>query len=70
MIESETNGIFVIYIIKIIMVCADDIGLVSDSVVDLQKKLLPLEFFCQKWNIKVNIEKSEIIVEMAGMSKV
>ena len=41
---------------------ADDIVLLSKSAKGLQTLLCRLEDFCNKWNLKVNINKTKIII--------
>ena len=41
---------------------ADDIALIADTSVELQRKLKALESFCQKWGMEVNLAKTKIIV--------
>ena len=41
---------------------ADDIVLLSKSAKGLQTLLCRLEYFCNKWNLKVNINKTQIII--------
>ena len=41
---------------------ADDIVLLSKTTKELQLLLHKLEDFCIKWNLKVNIDKTKIII--------
>ena len=41
---------------------ADDIVLLSESAKGLQKSLDILKTYCDKWNLKVNIGKTKVIV--------
>ena len=41
---------------------ADDIALIADTSVELQRKLKALKSFCQKWGMKVNFAKTKTIV--------
>ena len=45
---------------------ADDLVLFADSIVNLQKKINALEKFCEEWSLKVNIEKSKVMVFRNG----
>ena len=45
---------------------ADDIALIADTSVELQRKLKALESFCQKWGMEVNLAKTKIIVFWNG----
>ena len=44
------------------LLSADDIDLLSDSAKGLQKSLNILKMYCDKWNLKVNIGKTKVIV--------
>ena len=41
---------------------ADDIVLMSQSANDLQTILDNLKLFCDKWNLKVNIQKTKVMI--------
>ena len=41
---------------------ADDIVLLSQTANGLQKLLCRLEDFCTRWNLKVNIDKTKVII--------
>ena len=41
---------------------ADDIVLLSNSAGGLQKMLNSLLQFCQRWNLKVNVAKTKVII--------
>ena len=41
---------------------ADDIVLLSNSKEGLQNSLFNLKEFCDSWNLKINIEKTKIII--------
>ena len=45
---------------------ADDIVLFSESKIGLQKQLNILEKYCDQWSLKVNLEKSKIVVFRNG----
>ena len=49
-----------------LLMYADDIVLLSDSVVDLQKKILCLENYCKKWGLTVNMDKTKVVVFKNG----
>ena len=40
---------------------ADDIILLHDNVLELQKKITPLEKFCDEWSMEVNLTKTQVI---------
>lgn len=50
----------------LLLMYADDIALVSDSVVDLQKKIDCLEHYCKKWGLTVNMDKTKVVVFKNG----
>ena len=58
-IFSEPLGVF-------LLMYADDIALVSDSVADLQKKITCLEQYCKKWGLSVNMDKTKVVVFKNG----
>ena len=41
---------------------ADDIVLLGDTVLELQKKINILKKFCDKWGMEVNLTKTQVIV--------
>ena len=45
---------------------ADDLSILGDTVINLQRKINILAKFCEKWNLKVNPTKSKIIVFRRG----
>lgn len=45
---------------------ADDLVLFSDNVIDMQKKIDALNIFCLNWDLKVNIDKSKMMVFRNG----
>ena len=45
---------------------ADDIVLVADTVLELQRKIRVLEKFCGKWGMEVNLTKTQVIVFRNG----
>ena len=47
---------------KFILLFADDTILMSDSLQELQILLNKLSEYCKKWNIKVNIGKTKVMV--------
>jgi len=65
---SDTQGIDVFSepLGILLLMYADDIALVSDSVVDLQKKINCLESYCKKWGLSVNMDKTKVVVFKNG----
>ena len=45
-----------------LLLYADDIVLVADTVLELQRKIRVLEKFCDKWGMEVNFTKTQVIV--------
>ena len=45
---------------------ADDIALIADTSVELQRKLKALESFCQKWGMVLNLAKTKVILFRNG----
>ena len=45
---------------------ANDAGILSDSIEELQSSLNYLEMLCIKWNLTVNIDKTKIVVFRKG----
>lgn len=62
------NGIFIHEDFHNVMLLlfADDLALIADTPVDLQRRLNCLENYCEKWNMTVNMDKSNIIVFKNG----
>ena len=58
------NGIFIHEDFRNIMLLlfADDLALFADTPVDLQRRLNCLDKYCDKWNMSVNMDKSNIVV--------
>ena len=44
----------------------DDIVLVADTVIELQRKIRVLEKFCDNWGMEVNLTKTQVIVFRNG----
>lgn len=66
--QSGGNGIFINENIHNIMLLlfADDLALIADTPIDLQRRLNCLESYCDKWNMTVNMDKSNIVVFQNG----
>ena len=62
------NGIFVNENIdnSISLLYADDIGCVADTVFRLQKQINFVEMFCNKYGMKINLDKTKIVVFRRG----
>ena len=49
-----------------LLMYADDIVLVGDTVLELQRKINILEIFCEKWGMEVNLKKTKVVVFRKG----
>lgn len=58
-VRDEMNDIM-------LLLFADDVTLLDDTVIGLQKKLDMLKCYCDKWNLEVNLDKSCIVVFRNG----
>ena len=57
--QSEFRGILMGNAIEIfLLMYADNIVLLGDTVLELQRKIRVLEQFCKKWGMKVNLTKT------------
>ena len=68
MFEQECQGIYASEMVPNLMSLfyADDIANISDSVGRLQKQLNTLSTYCSLFGMKVNIDKTKIIVSRRG----
>ncbi|XP_067664324.1 uncharacterized protein [Haliotis asinina] len=69
MIESSTlRGLSVgqEFMEILLLLYADDLCLVDDSVIGLQRKIDILDSFCNKWGLQVNLDKTEVMVFRNG----
>lgn len=69
--EMESNGGNGIFIHKdfhdlMLLLFADDLVLIADTCIDLQRRLNCLASYCDKWNMTVNMDKSNIVVFKNG----
>ena len=70
--QSEFRGILMGNAIEIcLLMYADDIVILGDTVLEFQRKIRVLEKFCEKWGMEVNLTKTKVIVFRNGgvMSK-
>ena len=58
MFENKLNIFFKLFAI----LYADDTVLVAESPEELQKTIDSFHFYCKRWNIKMNIDKSKILI--------
>ena len=49
-----------------LLLFADDVGLISDSVIGLQRQFFPLNDFCIERKLNVNIPKTKVVVFKNG----
>ena len=65
--QSEFRGIMMRNAIEIfLLMYADDIVLLGDTVLELQRKIRVLEEFCEKWGMEVNLTKTKVVVFRNG----
>ena len=68
LIESEIRGLqFFPEIIEILLLLfADDVILLSDTIIGLQRQLSILGYFCDDYHIEVNTGKTKVLVFRNG----
>ena len=49
-----------------LLMYADDIVLVGDTILELQRKINMLEIFWEKWGMEVNLKKTKVVVFRNG----
>ena len=65
--KSKYRGITIGNAIEVfLLMYADDIVLVGDTVLELQRKINILEIFCEKWGMEVNLKKTKIVAFRKG----
>ena len=65
--RSEYRGISMGNAIEVFLLLhVDDIVLVVDAVLELQRKERALEKFCNKWGMEVNLKKTQVIALRNG----
>ena len=66
-LQQNTNECFTLGQLSIyLLLFADDSVLISDTPTGLQQLLLAFEKYCEKWNLKVNVQKSKIVIFRRG----
>ena len=61
--KSKFKGILMGNTIEVfLLMYVDDIVLLGDTVLELQKKINMLEKFCDKWGMEVNLTKTQVIL--------
>ncbi|KAK6182054.1 hypothetical protein SNE40_009820 [Patella caerulea] len=65
---SDGTGIFIGQNIEdvLMLLFADDLCLVADTIMELQKRITILETYCDAYDMSVNLEKSKIFVFKNG----
>ena len=64
---SEFKGIHVWEATEVLLLMyADDIVLVGETVIQLQRKINILEQFCKKHGMKVNLDKTKVMISRNG----
>ncbi|KAK6196333.1 hypothetical protein SNE40_001576 [Patella caerulea] len=62
-LESELE----IYIKIFVLLYADDTILLADNPCDLQTLLTNFDQYCDKWNLKINIQKTKVLIFSSGI---
>ena len=65
-IIDYTNDDISVYLKLFVLLYADDTVIFSDSPEELQKSLHIFENYCYKWKLKINTEKTEVIIFSYG----
>ena len=66
--RSHSNGVELLTNDELayLLMYADDMCLLSDTVLDMQKKINCLENYCKSWGLSVNLKKTKMIVFRNG----
>jgi hypothetical protein len=65
-VSSELKDKLNLYLKLFIILYADDTVIMAESDADLQKQLDSFSDYCDIWRLKVNVEKSKIVVFSQG----
>ena len=65
-VSSELKDKLNLYFKLFIILYADDTVIMAESDADLQKQLDSFSDYCDIWRLKVNVEKSKIVVFSQG----
>lgn len=65
-ITDEFEQYFHMYFKLFLLLYADDTVLLSDSVADLQLELDIFQNYCNIWRLKVNIDKTKVVIFSKG----
>ena len=65
-LASVDTGIQVLHVKLFVLFYADDAVIFANSSVDLQNAIDEFERYCIKWKLKVNTEKSKIVIFKKG----
>ena len=65
-VSSELKDKLNLYLKLSIILYADDTVIIAESAADLQKQLDSFSDYCDIWTLKVNVEKSKIVVFSQG----
>ena len=68
-LPNHTSNVIYDYLQIFLLLYADDTVLISDTAEDLQNALNLYERYCQEWHLKVNNEKSKIVVFSRGRNR-
>ena len=65
--SSEFRGIYIWEATEVLLLkYADDIVLVGETIIQLQRKINILEKFCSKYGMEVNVDKTKVMVFRNG----
>ena len=65
-ITEDFEGELDVYLKLFVLLYADDTVIMSESKEDMQNQLNVFNDFCKKWKLKVNAEKSKVLVFSNG----
>ena len=65
-VSSELKDKSNLYLKLSIILYGDDTVIIAESAADLQKQLDSFSDYCDIWTLKVNVEKSKIVVFSQG----
>ena len=60
------NGIDIYMTKMFLLLYADDIVIFADSAEELQKGLDVLHVYCQRWKLKINAQKTKVVIFRKG----
>ena len=57
--NGQNSGVSILDICIILLLFADDMVIIGNSVTDLQNSLNELQSYCDKWGLQVNVAKKQ-----------